>query len=213
MTIQLPASLKKTASTILFCLLLALAAPTASAQILTGSVGTGDDISYLLIENIDFGPDPLVYAYHYTYDSENLLDGYDLFSAVLGAFGPQLSAVLDNYGTVEFPNYFVDSITYDGLTLANTEWPDTGPYWAQWVSGGKAGYPTAIPIASGTWEYGSGLSATFRTLAPGSWDGYTYNSESIAPSISPVPEPTILVLLGIGGIALLLRRRPTPSDV
>lgn len=199
-------NLLKSLKTCALALCLAATLSTTSAQILTGSVGTGDDISYLVIQASDFGPDPLVYAYHYTYDSDNPLNSYELFTAIVGA-EPFLDASFINYGDSLDPNYFLTAITFHGTTLTNVGAPTYSPYWAQWVSGGEAGFPTAAPIAAGTWTLGSGMSAPYRFLAPGSWDGFIYNDGNTAPDISPVPEPTVLAFLGAGGFALLFRRR------
>ena len=177
------------------------AAASVPAQTLTGTYGTGPDTSYLVIQAADFGAEPLWYAFNYTYEPGNPLDGYAMLSTVV-AGDPLLDAVILNFGTVSAPNYFLDSLTYNSLTLTNTGAPTFSPYWAQWVSGGEAGYPTAVPIASGTWEFGSGSSAPSRYLAPNAWDGYIFNDGSAAPDITPVPEPQSLWLVVVAGGAL-----------
>ncbi len=173
-------------------------------------VGTGNDISYLVIEAAEFGA-PLEYEFHYTFDAMAAIDSYTMITAI-DAADASLSFDFTNYGTSDAPNYFLNSITYNSVTPSD---PDL--FWAQWVSGGKSGYPTGVDIASGTWTSGSGVSAPYRTLTPGSWDGFIFNGEtdpnppydviSAPPSITPVPEPATLVLLAIGGIAVLWRRR------
>jgi len=177
------------------------AVSSVPAQTLTGTYGMGPDTSYLVIQAADFGPEPLVYSYNYTYEPGNPLDGYSMLSTVV-AGDPLLDAMILNFGTVSEPNYFLDSITYNFITLTNTGTPTFSPYWAQWVSGGKAGFPTSVPIASGAWEFGSGMSAPYRSLAPNSWDGYVFNDGSAAPDITPVPEPQSLWLIVLAGGAL-----------
>ncbi|MFZ4681979.1 MAG: hypothetical protein ACOYMS_05725 [Terrimicrobiaceae bacterium] len=179
-----------------------------SAQTLNGTYGTGPDTSYLVIQAADFGMEPLWYAFNYTYVPGNPLDGYAMLSTVV-AGDPLLDAVILNFGTLAEPNYFVDSIIYNSVTLTNTGAPTFSPYWAQWVSGGEAGYPTPAPIASGAWDFGSGMSAPYRSLVPGAWDGYIFNDGLTAPSITPVPEPggVWLVLAASGALSGLSRSR------
>lgn len=163
-------------------------------------VGSGPNSSYLLIEASLFSA-TLVYQYNYTYDPDHLLSGYDLLTAV-DAFDSNLQLDFINYGTPESPNYFLNAVTYNSVTLTNTGFPDYSPYWAQWVSGGRGGYPTQGTYLNGVWDYGSGASDPYRTLAQGSFDGYVYSDGSTPPSISPVPEPNIPLLLLAGVVVL-----------
>lgn len=73
-------------------------------------IGTGDDVSYAVIEAEQFGA-PLVYEYHYTYNPAKPPDGFDLFAAIDLA-DPNLSLGFANLGDGESPSYFLDSITY-----------------------------------------------------------------------------------------------------
>lgn len=179
---------------------------TSNAQTLTASYGTGASVSYLTFEATAFGPTPLVFAYHYDYDPGNPLDGHALLTAIFDA-DSLLSGSFMNYGNETEPSYFLNSVTYNGITLTNTPAPDYQPYWAQWVSGGSAGYPEAEPILSGVWDYGSGASWPYRLIAPGSWDGYVFDAGFTPPSASPVPEPSTLVLVAVGTLHLLRRKR------
>lgn len=188
-------------------LLLVACLTSSRAQTITATYGSGADVSYLVFQATDFGPDPLIYAYNYDYNPANPLDGYALLTAIFDA-DPLLSGSFLNYGTEEEPSYFLNSVTYDSITLVNTPEPAYQPYWSQWVSGGEAGYPTAVPVNFGTWSYGSGASAPFRYLAPGSWDGYIYNDGFTSPSVTPIPEPAAVILAGLGGVLVLLRRNP-----
>jgi hypothetical protein len=176
---------------------------SANGQIL---VGTGEDFSYAVIEPGPFGT-PLVYEYHYTYDASKPPDGYALLSAIDSA-DPSLSLNFLNFGTDGDPNYFLNAVTYGSTTLTSTTIPG-GPFWAQWVSGGEAGFPGASPIESGTWSFGSGISAPYRAIGPGSWDGFVFNIGDTSPSIDPVPEPqsAVLLLAGITVVLWMVRRR------
>ena len=167
-------------------------------------IGSGDDISYAVIQADAFGS-PLVFAYHYTYNSADPFDSYFLFSAIDAAL-PELDFSWINYGDVDDPNWFLTAITYQATTLTSTSWPDIGPYWVQWVAGGESGYPEAEPIAAEVWTYGSGMSIPYRLVQPGSWDGVIFNDGLVAP-ISPVPEPSSALLLVVGGAAIWYRNR------
>ena len=188
-------------------LVVALSAQT-QAQTLTGTYGTGADISYLVIESSSFSTTTLWYAFQYDYNPASPLDTYAMLSTII-AGDPLLDAVFINYGDEESPNYFLDSISYNGMTLTNVGSPTFSPYWGQWVSGGESGYPVAEPIAGGSWSFGSGLSAPYRYLTPGSWDGFIYNDGLTPPDFAPVPEPQswLLILSASGLLVVRLARR------
>lgn len=192
----------------LFLVLLATAGvslTSASAQTITQTVGSGSATSYLVIEAPDFGG-PLTFAYLYEYNPADPFDTHALMVAIDAAVA-DLSFTYVNYGTVEEPNYFLDAVTWQSLTLTNTGLPTFSPYWGQWVSGGLAGFPTAEPVPSETWGFGFGISAPYRLVEPGSWDGFAYNDGLSAPSVSPVPEPSaVLLALGAGALVGLRRR-------
>lgn len=84
--------------------------------------------------------------------------------------------------------YEKDEVTYH----TTYDWPDS--WWSQWVS-----------TDSMTWGWGNGLEDTYVT--DGSIHGWLakpgddWDSEPIVP----IPEPTMLALLGLGG--LVLRKR------
>jgi PEP-CTERM putative exosortase interaction domain len=194
-------------------LLLVLAAAglsfaSARAQTITATVGSGADTSYVVIEAAAFGG-PLIFAFQYDYDPANPFDTSTMLSLIDDAL-PELSLTYINYGTVEEPNLFLDAVTWQGLTLTNTPAPEFSPYWVQWVSGGRAGFPEAEPIPSGTWMYASGVSAPYRLVEPGSWDGFVYNDGFSPPAVDPVPEPAAgVLLLTATGLLVFSRRRRT----
>lgn len=181
-------------------LLIALA-PLGRGQIL---IGTGEDSSFLVLEAEAFG-DPLVFEYFYDYDPANPLDGYGLLTAIDSAL-PDLEFTFLNFGTPEEPNYFLNVVTYEDITLTNTGAPSFSPFWAQWVSGGEAGFPTAEPVPSGEWSFGSGVSAPYRFVQPGSWDGFIYNDGVTPPMTAPVPEPSGVLLVSAGICVFIIRR-------
>ncbi len=176
--------------------------PSVSTAAIT-VVGTGPDSSFLVLESPNLGV--RTYEIHYTYSSGTSQDGYFLLSQVLGS-DSTITAALSNYGSVAAPNYIVDAISLNSVAETGVSSPPYAPYWSHWVSGGQAGFPAASPIASGTWGYGSGLSAPFRLIAPGSWDALSYSDGSVAPIVSPVPEPSA-ALLGVAGALVIFRRR------
>jgi hypothetical protein len=169
-------------------------------------IGTGSDASYAVIQAPAFGDPlhPLIYEYRYDYDSLKPLDGYHLMTAIDSAV-PELNLDFINFGDDESPNYFLNSVTYGTTKVTNTPSPAFAPFWAQWVSGGEAGYPAAAPIPSGAWSFGSGISSPYRSIAPGSSDGFVFNDGDIPPAVSPIPEPRAAALL-LGGVILLVIR-------
>jgi hypothetical protein len=72
-------------------------------------------------------------------------------------------------------------------------------------------------MPSNVWSAGYGPAD--RILEPGSWDGFIFNGAygpppdyaivSAPPSVSPVPEPSamVLVFFTVAGLALIGRRR------
>ena len=185
------------------------------AAVLTGvdptifSVGTGKDISYLVIDESSLYATPLEFAYHYTYDSNNPLTGYDLLTNV--ASQSTLSVQTTFYGG-GLGNSLV-SFSYAGNTVAGSDAPDysVGTYWSYYDAGGmEVGQPTN---PSGTsWNYAS-VGIDSRHISPGSKDGWTLSSYAdygnitidFPPSvaISSVPEPASLPLLLLSLLTLL----------
>ncbi|MEX1116239.1 MAG: hypothetical protein WEB53_13380 [Akkermansiaceae bacterium] len=167
-------------------------------------VGTGNDTSYFVLQSTNLGV--RTYEVHYTYSPGTSQDGFFLLSQVL-ALDTSVIASLSNYGTLASPNYFVDSFMYSSVTETSVSSPPYVPYWAHWVSGGEAGFPSASPVASGAWSFGSGISAPYRLIAPGSWDALSYSDGSGAPSVAPIPETSSALLAIIGSLVIFKRRR------
>jgi len=171
-------------------------------------VGTGPDSSYLVLEASAWGA-PLVYEWRYSYDPLLPPDGYALLHAVVLA-DPLLEIPgggLINYGTASDPSYFLNALTYNSITLTSAAAPPWTPYWAQWISGGTGWNFFAdepVSVASGVWEFGSGMTDPYRQLAPGSWDAFFFSNGSTPPSVMPaaIPEPSAFLLISLGLIPL-----------
>ena len=166
-------------------------------------LGTGGDTSYVILESGNLGSR----TYEIRYDaSSGPHDTKFLLDQIL-AGDLSLGMAFTNWGTLANPNYALDSITYNSVTESASFTPPF-TYWAQWVAGGEAGYPTAVPVASGSWSYGSGISSPFRIIAPGSWDAFVFSDGSAPPSVLPVPE-TSSMTLAAAGLLIVIRRRRT----
>lgn len=170
----------------------------------TTVVGSGPDTSYYVLESPNLGV--RTYEVHYTYSPSQMQDEFFLLSQVLAA-DTSLTVSLGNFGTPSVPNYYINSFTYNMVTELGVSTPPYTPYWAQWVAGGQAGYPTASPVASGSWSFGSGMSAPFRLIAPGSWDGRYFSDGGSSPSVSPIPETSSAMLALLGSLVIFKRRR------
>jgi hypothetical protein len=168
------------------------------------NVGTGNDTSYLVLESPNLGTQ--TYAVNYTYDMNQPQDGYFLLSQVAQATTSTLTMDIINYGSGT-PNYILNSITFNGTTEINASSSPYTPYWAQWVSGGEAGYPSESPVASGTWSFGSGLSDPYRLIVPGSTDALYFSDGNTAPTVAPIPETSSAMLSIIGSLVIFKRRR------
>jgi hypothetical protein len=148
------------------------------ASVLTGveptyiNVGSGSDLSYLAIDESDLYTTPLVFVYHYDYDSNNPQTGYSLLTNV--AAGSELFPATLLYGG-GLGNSLV-SLTYAGsATVTGANAPDfsVGTYWSYYLSGGFDG--GVSPDLTGQWNYANN-GMDFRTITPGSWDGWTFAS-------------------------------------
>lgn len=201
---------------------------TARAAVLTGveplfiSVGSGVDISYLVIDESTLYSTPLVFAYHYTYDSNNPISGYSLLSNVASHSSLISSTTFYSGGL----GNALDSLSYQGgTTVTGTNAPDysVGTYWSYYLSGGLDGGTS--PSVSGRWNYAAnGMDS--RTITPGSWDGWTFASYTdygsttfdMTPSVAvdAVPEPQTIPLVLLTLMASLFyakwsRSKPGPD--
>ena len=172
-------------------------------------VGTGSDSSFLIIDSPNI--DERTYEVFYDFDSANPLGADDLLS-IIGSEDSSIMFELGNFG--DPTNQFLNSITFDGVTEAGGD--NIG--WIQWSAGGGAGFPTPNPIEGGEWTLGSGVSAPFRAVEPGSSDTVIFTNPLFneagdfvpaPPSFDPVvvPEPSGLALLAFGSLLLVGRRQ------
>jgi hypothetical protein len=167
-------------------------------------VGAGNDTSYLVLQSSNLGV--RTYEINYTYDSGNPQDASFLLNQVL-ANDLSVTASVLNFGTVSAPNLFVNSFTFNSVTETSASSSPFVPYWAHWVFGGEAGFPTALPVTASDWVSGSGISSPFRLIAPGSSDALYYSNGSTRPSVAPIPEPSVTLTALLGSWVLVARRR------
>lgn len=175
-----------------------------TSQAATIIVGRGNDTSYFVLQSPNLGE--RTYEVNYTYNSSAAQDGFFLLNQIIAA-DATTDFVVFNFGSMAAPNYFLNSLSSGGITETNTSASPFAPYWAHWVAGGQAGFPAATPNPSGTWSLGSGISAPYRLIEPGSWDGLFYSDGLTAPSVVPIPETSSAVLTLLGAMVLFKRRR------
>lgn len=189
------------------------------AAVLTGvdptiiDVGSGRDLSYLVIDESTLYSTPLEFVYHYTYDSNNPLTGYELLTNVASQSTLGVQTSFFGGGLGNFP----DSFSYAGNTVAGSNAPDfsVGTYWSYYDAGGtEVGQATNPP--STHWNYAN-VGIDSRLIAPGSWDGWTLSAYSdygnttvgLPPSvaIAAIPEPASLplVILSLAGFMVITR--------
>jgi hypothetical protein len=172
----------------------------------TTVVGTGPDTSYFVLESPNLGI--RTYEIHYTYNAGNPQDAFFLLNQVLAADLSVTASIL-NFGTPTEPNLFVNSFTFNLITETSASSSPFVPFWAHWVAGGEAGFPTAAPVTTSDWVAGSGISSPFRLIAPGSSDALYFSDGNTKPSISPIPEPSVALAALLGSFVWLASRRKT----
>lgn len=170
-------------------------------------VGSGSDISHLVLESPNLGTRN--YEIHYTYNSGSAQDSYFLLSVVLSS-DPLLTAAIGNFGSPSAPNYYVTSFTTNSITETSVSSSPYVPYWAQWVSGGLGFQNPDYSFNSGAaptgiWSSGYGIST--HLVTPGSWDALFYSDGNTQPGVAPVPETSSMMLGALGMLVIFRRRR------
>ena len=166
-------------------------------------VGTGSDSSFVIFDspNIDLR----AYEVFYNFDSTNPLGTDDLID-IINAEDSQIVIGLDNFG--DPTNQILFDVAFNGVTEG--EGFNLPEIWVQFVAGGQAGFPadSVAPISGSEFIGGSGISAPFRTVEPGSTDALLFGVfGEVSPSFSPVPEPSVWGLTLLGSLCLTARRR------
>jgi len=183
------------------------------AAVLTGidpvsfTVGSGPDVSYLLIDESTLSSAPLLFEYRYTCDILNPISGYELLHEVA------------RFSSLDFTTIFyggglgnaLDSVSYGGITVSSFTAPDlsTGTYWSYYVAGGSE---VDEPLAAGLWKYAE-VGMDSRFITPGSWDGWTFAGwnpdfgapPSLSPALVPEPAPLPLAVLSLAGLFFFFR--------
>ena len=184
-------------------LLLALVSPAAFALDFTGIqnwTGTGSNRAAFVLDFKDGSP-ALAWGFYFS----GSVQGTDMLSAI-DAADPSLE--IDISVNPAFPQFGlqVNGFSYNGRSQSGFDLGSPG-YWAYYTAENTTTQPT-------TWNY-SNVGATDRTLADGSWDGWTWAAAptyaSSAPNANivaaaPVPEPATLAALALGSLAIARRR-------
>lgn len=188
--------------------------------------GSGANEAALVVDFND-GKSPASHAWGFRWDGDATVT--DLFAAVVtadarlfakvgpaGTFGTPVYGIgydLDNDGVfgVDDGSTFgaggiklTSDLDADGAAATDADdhyeegWFSDG-FWTHFVGSGE-------PFNGGNWLGGNGLDST--PLTDGAWQGLSFDpaySFTDAPS-EPLPEPTTLALIALGGAALLRRR-------
>lgn len=178
-------------------LLVVLTTPLANAfgfADIQNWTGTGDNRAALVIDFKNGGP-----AYAWGYRFSGTKTGFDLLTDVSDA-DPSLSYTFTQYSFGKA----VTAIQYGNFGQAGFDSGSQG-YWAYYLGAGTTA-PTTWTSSSTGYEG--------RILGVDSWDGWSWapGFNATAPNANivaaaPVPEPASMILLGLGSLALLRRRR------
>ncbi len=161
----------------------------------TTTEGTGSNTSYLVVHFAETSGNR--YAFQYNWDTPT--DAYGMIEAIAADLG-DFSFTANDFGPVEGPpNYFIDNVNIGADT------GDAGKFWTQW----EGFFNSALDRLE--WEVGLGVSNIDLAdgLFIGLYNPFSFEQFPDAPGINEVliPEPTSLALLGLGGVALLARRK------
>jgi hypothetical protein len=186
---------------------------TLEAAVLAGvdpvrfTVGSGSDVSYLLIDESTLSSAPLLFAYRYTYDSNTPITGYELLNEVKRLSSLDFTTIFYGGGL----GNALDSIIYGGTNASSftaADW-STGTYWSYYVAGGSE---VDELLASNLWKYAE-VGMDSRFITPGSWDGWTFAGwnpdfgapPSMSPALVPEPAPLQLEVLSVTALFIFFR--------
>lgn len=183
------------------------------AAVLTGiepisfTVGSGPDVSYLVIDESTLSSAPLLFEYRYNFDSNNPISGYELLNEVKRLSSLDFTTIFYGGGL----GNALDSVSYGGITVSSFTAPDwsTGTFWSYYVAGGSE---VGQPLAADLWKYAE-VGMDSRLITPGSWDGWTFagwNPDFGAPpslslALVPEPAPLPLAVLSLAGLFFFFR--------
>lgn len=195
-----PRCRRRFAATFLAALALLCFVPAARAAAV--DIGNGPVTSFFVLESPNLG------IRDFRIHHNGVADAYGLLQLVL-AHDPSVAAVIFNFGSLAAPNYFVNSITWSGVTETSNPNNPWVPYWGHWASGGSAGFPASAvaPLPAGSWQQGSGISSPYRIVGEGSWDALVFGDDTTPPGIQPVPEPVPAACLGLAVLFTAASRR------
>ena len=165
-------------------------------------VGTGPDVSYVVIQQNSLSEAPLIFAYRYTYASNPPMTGDGLLSVISASF-PELQIQTTQYSFGKS----LDAIDVKGTTVSGSTAPDgnSGTYWSYYVSGG---YDGSSAVATNQWLY-SQYGFDSRTIAPGSCDGWTFANWQ--GTNQPSDLPPSLDVTNIASLVAAAAATPTPT--
>jgi hypothetical protein len=155
---------------------------TPGSRIISESVGTGSNTSYIVV---DFGPQSFEFAVNY----DGTITGEQALQLLQADSDFRLTT--QHFGSGDM----VTGLDYGGYVQTGNGAGGTA-YWNYFTGDGT------------TWTR-SGMGFGTRDLSNGSYDGWMWNTTtSSGPDfVTAAPEPASLVLLGLGSICLLRRRR------
>ena len=175
-------------------------------------VGSGSSQAALVIDWAD-GTGTGSFAWGFRWNGT--ATGEDMLRAIAGAIGTNTTtATADGTGDPALTLYTqffsgfgnaVYQLDYQDHAAGGFE-TDSAGYWAYFTADNTASLPTS-------WT-SSLVGMGDRTLANNSWDGWAWDEDFAFPEPAPsqpfaaaVPEPSVLALVALGGIALLRRVR------